>query len=166
MITSFDNLILGHYNNKQQAYSNPTKWPQVHILYSKIKSNVLELKQWYNYEGEDKPYRHYHITINYQTHDTAYTRAHNLLTDTPGCEMQWGYFGTWWFGSVKGECIVPKPDGDTYVVSDIQFDGDMYMSRDTGYYCRNDKFAWGKEEGEGMFTFTRLNNGRKLDYTL
>ena len=71
MITSFDNLILGHYNNKQQAYSNPTKWPQVHILYSKIKSNVLELKQWYNYEGEDKPYRHYHITINYMTHDTA-----------------------------------------------------------------------------------------------
>ena len=45
---------------------------------------------WYNYDGEEKPYRHYHITFRHHDQVTVFTKAHNLLTDKEGCEMQWG----------------------------------------------------------------------------
>ena len=157
----FDELIIGHYENKKQAYSNPTKWPWVNILYTKVKPNVLELKQWYNYAGEDEPYRHYHITFEYDAPDTVFTTAHNLLIDKKGCEMQWGFFEGTWYGEIKGECIVR----DTKVVSAVEFDGTNYRSIDTGYNIETGKFSWGKEPSEGFFTFTKLNNSRKLDLT-
>ena len=161
MTSLYDKLILGHYENKKQAYSNPTKWPWVNILYTKIKPDVLELKQWYNYDGEEKPYRHYHITFRYEYEDTVFTKAHNLLTDKEGCEMQWGYFAGTWYGEIKGECIVR----DTKVVSAVEFDGTNYRSIDTGYNIETGKFSWGKEPSEGFFTFTNLNNSRILDVT-
>ena len=161
MTSLYDKLILGHYENKKQAYSNPTKWPWVNILYTKIKPDVLELKQWYNYDGEEKPYRHYHITFRYEYEDTVFTKAHNLLTDKEGCEMQWGYFAGTWYGAIKGECIVR----DTKVVSAVEFDGTNYRSIDTGYNIETGKFSWGKEPSEGFFTFTKLNNSRILDVT-
>ena len=161
MTSLYDKLKLGHYENKKQAYSNPTKWPWVNILYTKIKPDVLELKQWYNYDGEEKPYRHYHITFRYEYEDTVFTKAHNLLTDKEGCEMQWGYFAGTWYGEIKGECIVR----DTKVVSAVEFDGTNYRSIDTGYNIETGKFSWGKEPSEGFFTFTKLNNSRILDVT-
>ena len=161
MTSLYDKLILGHYENKKQAYSNPTKWPWVNILYTKIKPDVLELKQWYNYDGEEKPYRHYHITFRHEDQVTVFTKAHNLLTDKEGCEMQWGYFAGTWYGEIKDECIVR----DTKVVSAVEFDGTNYRSIDTGYNIETGKFSWGKEPSEGFFTFTKLNNSRILDVT-
>jgi len=162
MTSLFDKLILGHYTNKKQAYSNPSKWPQINILYQKIDTNTLSLKQWYKYQGEDNPYRHFHVTYEYADEFTVFTQSYNVLTDEKSCDWQFGYFGGWWFGEIKGDCILRN----TRVVSEVQFNGETYMSRDTGYDLETGKFAWGKEEHEGMFQFERLNNGRQLDLTL
>lgn len=161
MTSLFDKLILGHYNNKKQAYSNPTRWPQINILYTKIDENVLDLKQWYNYQGESNPYRHFHVTYEHLDPVTVYTSSVNVLTGEESCKWQFGYFDGWWFGEIREECILRN----TRVVSEVQFNGTVYMSRDTGYDLETGKFAWGKEEHEGMFRFERLNNQRKLDLT-
>ena len=80
----------------------------------------------------------------------------------PACDLQWGYYDGWWFGEVKDECILRN----TRVISEIQFNGVFYRSRDTGYDIETGKFQWGKEPEEGLFQFERLNNGRQLDFTL
>jgi len=161
-MTLFENKILGHYRNKRQAMSNPTQWPQINILYTKIKHNVLELKQWYNYQGEDNPYRHYHLHCEYENENTVFTRAINQTTHEEGCKLAWGYYNGWWFGQVHEECILR----DTRVISSIQFNGEVYRSLDTGYNIETGKFSWGKMPEEGMFEFERLNNARTLNYTL
>ena len=161
-MTLFESMIVGHYRNKKQAQSNPTKWPQINILYTKIDDLVLELKQWYNYQGEDAPYRHYHLTLEHLDEHTVITHAHNLQTDEPGCNLHWGYFNGWWFGEVQDECVLRN----TKVISNIEFDGKVYRSLDTGYYVDTGKFAWGKTPDEGMFQFDRLNNARNLNHTL
>lgn len=162
MTSLFEKMILGHYRNRRQAFTDPSKWPQINILYTKIGEDVLELKQWYNYESEEKPYRHYHINCEYIGGDTVITHPINQETGEPGCDLEWGYFDGWWFGQVRGECILRN----TRVISEIQFDGNVYMSRDTGYDIETGKFSWGKEPEEGLFEFDRLNNGRQLDFTL
>ena len=161
-MTLFEDMILGHYKNKRQAMSNPSVWPQINILYTKIKPNVLELKQWYNYQGEDNPYRHYHLHCEYLDEYSVITKAINQTTLEAGCNLAWGYYGGWWFGQVHEECILR----DTKVISNIQFNREVYRSLDTGYNIETGKFSWGKLPEEGMFEFERLNNARTLNYTL
>ena len=161
-MTLFESMILGHYLNKKQAMSNPSKWPQINILYTKVGANVLDLKQWYNYEGEDKPYRHYNIFCEYLDEHTVITHAINKADAKPACDLQWGYFDGWWYGEVKDECILR----DTKVISNIQFNGNVYKSLGTGYNIETGEFAGGKQPEEGMFEFVRLNNARTLDYSL
>jgi len=161
-MTLFESMILGHYKNKKQAQSNPSVWPQINILYTKVGANVLDLKQWYNYQGEDKPYRHYNLFLEYVDEYTVFTHAINKTDAKPACDLQWGYFDGWWYGEIKDECILR----DTKVISNIQFNGTVYKSLDTGYNIETGKFAWGKQPEEGMFEFVRLNNARTLDYSL
>ena len=162
MTSLYEKMILGHWRNRKQAFTDPSKWPQINVLYTKIDNNVLELKQWYNYQTEDDPYRHYHITCEYLDDHTVITHPVNQQTGTDGCTLQWGYFDGWWFGEVQDECILRN----TRVVSEIQFNGVFYRSRDTGYDIETGKFQWGKEPEEGLFQFERLNNERQLDFTL
>ena len=107
---------------------------------TKIDTDVLELKQWYNYQTEDEPYRHYHITCEYIDDVTVITHPVNQETGKPSCNLQWGYFNGWWFGEVQGECILRN----TRVESEIQFNGYFYRSRDTGYDVETGEFRWGK----------------------
>ncbi len=162
MTSLYEKMILGHWRNRNQAFTDPSKWPQINILYTKIDTDVLELKQWYNYQTEDEPYRHYHITCEYIDDVTVITHPVNQETGKPSCNLQWGYFNGWWFGEVQGECILRN----TRVESEIQFNGYFYRSRDTGYDVETGEFRWGKEPEEGLFQFERLNNGRQLDFTL
>ena len=94
-------MILGHFRNRKQAFTNPTKWPQINVLYQKLAENTLDLKQWYNYQTEETAYRHYHLTCEYIDEHTVITSAFNIDTQTDGCQLQWGYHGGWWFGEVR-----------------------------------------------------------------
>ena len=161
-MTLFERMILGHYLNKKQAQSNPTKWPTINILYTKVAPLTLEMKSWYNYQGEDNPYRHFQVDLTYENDVTVFTQSTNLLTNEPSCSWKFGYFDGWWFGELDGDCILRN----TKVVSEVQFNGQIYKSLDTGYDAETGKFAWGKLPEEGMFEFVRLNNARTSDYTL
>ena len=149
MNCSFDEMIVGHYLNKIQAFSDPSRWPQINILYSTLENNLLELKQWYDYKTEDDPYRHYHITYEYTNDTTVITQPINQETGNPSCILEWKYDGNWWTGSVKGECII----NNARVESFIQFNGSLYRSLDTGYNVDTGDFVWGTEPGNGLFEF-------------
>lgn len=161
MTSLFESMILGQFRNRNQAFTNPTKWPQINVLYQKIADNVLDLKQWYNYQTEDTAYRHYHLSCEYLDEYTVITSAFNIDSKSDGCQLQWGYYGGWWFGEVRGDCILRN----TRVKSEICFNGSLYQSRDTGIDIDTGEFRWGKEEEEGLFRFERLNTEREYDLT-
>ena len=50
------NEVVGHYRNQRQAFSNPSTWPQIDIRIIEPNHGTLEVKSWYKYKGEDKPY--------------------------------------------------------------------------------------------------------------
>ena len=154
MNDSFGEKLIGHYLNTFQAFSEPSRWPQIHITYTRIKDNELELKQWYNYQSEDNPYRHYHIKYEYVDESNVITYPINQQTLEPSCRLKWEYDdgSKWWTGTVDGECIM----NNARVVSFIQFNGDLYHSLDTGYDPNTGEFVWGTEPGSGVFEFERV----------
>ena len=153
MNNCFGEMIVGHCLNRKQAFENPSRWPQINILYTKLDDNILELKQWYNYQTENDSYRHYHITYEYIDDVTVITHPVNQETGKPSCILEWKYNDDdWWTGLIKDECII----NNIRIESFIQFNGVSYRSIDTGYDVDTGNFVWGTKPGEGLFEFERL----------
>jgi len=146
---SFDKMIVGHYLNRMQAFTEPSRWPQINVRYTKLEDNLLDLKQWYEYQTEDESYRHYHIKYEYIDDKTVITDPVNQDTGESSCILQWSYSDGWWTGTVRDECIIRN----NRVLSFIQFNGKEYRSLDTGYDVDTGDFVWGTEPGEGLFEF-------------
>ena len=147
------NNVVGHYRNRDQAFSNPSQWPQIDIRITEPSYGIILAKSWYKYKGEDDPYNYIHYNWERMDENIIYTKTHNIITDTPSCPFIWTWDGVWWCGNNDGECI----QGNTRMVSKIRFNGDEYRAIDTGYDLETGKFRWGKEEAEGEFRFTRLD---------
>ena len=147
------NDVVGHYRNRDQAFSNPSQWPQFDIRITEPSYGIILAKSWYKYKGEDDPYNYIQYNWERMDENIIYTKPHNIITDTPSCPFIWTWDGVWWCGNNDGECI----QGNTRMVSKIRFNGDEYRAIDTGYDLETGKFRWGKEEAEGEFRFTRLD---------
>ena len=52
------NDVVGHYRNRNQAFSNPSTWPQIDIRIIEPSYGILLAKSWYKYRGEDNPYNY------------------------------------------------------------------------------------------------------------
>ena len=147
------NDVVGHYRNRNQAFSNPSQWPQIDIRLTENSYGIILAKSWYKYKGEDDPYNYIQYDWERMDENIVYTKTTNLLTDTPTCPFIWHWDGVWWNGNTDGECI----QGNTRMVSKIRFNGTDYRAIDTGYDLETGKFRWGKEESEGEFRFQRLD---------
>ena len=147
------NDVVGHYRNRDQAYSNPSQWPQIDIRISEPSYGIILAKSWYKYKGEEDPYNYIQYDWQRMDENIVYTKTTNLITNTPSCPFIWNWDGVWWNGNPDGECI----QGNTRMVSKIRFNGNEYRAIDTGYDLETGKFRWGKEESEGEFLFKRLD---------
>ena len=147
------NNVVGHYRNRDQAFSNPSQWPQIDIRITEPSYGIILAKSWYKYKGEDDPYNYIQYNWERMDENIIYTKTHNINTDTPSCPFIWTWDGVWWCCNNDGECI----QGNTRMVSKIRFNGEEYRAIDTGYDLETGKFRWGKEEAEGEFRFTRLD---------
>ena len=145
--------VVGHYRNRDQAFSNPSQWPQIDIRITEPSYGIILAKSWYQYKGEDDPYNYIKYNWERMDENIIYTKTHNIITDTPSCPFIWTWDGVWWNGNPDGECI----QGNTRMVSKIRFNGKEYRAIDTCYDLETGKFLWGKEEAEGEFRFTRLD---------
>ena len=148
------NDVVGHYRNRNQAFSNPSTWPQIDIRIIEPSYGILLAKSWYKYRGEDDPYNYIQYDWQRMDENIVYTKTTNLITNTPSCPFIWNWDGTWWNGNTDGECI----QGGTRMVSKIRFNGKEYRAIDTGYDLETGEFRWGKEESEGEFIFQRYES--------
>jgi len=150
------NDVVGHYRNRDQAFSNPSQWPQIDIRLTENSYGIILAKSWYKYKGEDEPYNYIQYDWQRMDENIVYTKTTNLITNTPSCPFIWNWDGTWWNGNTDGECI----QGGARMVSKIRFNGKEYRAIDTGYDLETGEFRWGKEESEGEFIFQRYEGNR------
>ena len=57
MVDEFMSYLLGRYTNRDQAFYQPSKFAYIWGLYEQVSPTDIKSKWWYNYAGEDAPYR-------------------------------------------------------------------------------------------------------------
>lgn len=145
-----DDYILGHWSNRYQAQSQPTKYSTVEILWEKIDGGYHS-KNYYRCDGPENPYRErYHravpisdTEVHFQNYDLNWTRAGN-------CDMIFVYDGNAWHGQLGGsECTGVR---GYRVVAEIHLYGGKLHSKDQGYNSEGE-MMWGSEL---LYKFTRM----------
>lgn len=142
MIQDFVSKLKGKYNNWKQASSSPRDYMHVHILWDQIGENELTIRQWYDYEGKDNPYRtRWHKVVPNKTNDTIIVEnwddnwtQHNKQYDMIFSNENGKYKGH----IIRDDAIVR---GDTIVKSFVSFDGTTYKSMDQGW--KKNELVWG-----------------------
>ena len=148
MITEFLSCLLGRWSNKAQAYSNPSRYAWILTSWEDVGNGKYLSKQWYHYEGEEKPYRE---------------RINTLCEIESGIILQnWGLDGTrnekcdiivtldngkWKGKNIGTECIVRGAS----LRSDFLLSSGELLSRDAGYV--DNKLIWGSRD---YYHFGRL----------
>lgn len=138
--TEFIDLIVGHWTNKKQAFSNPAKYAYTNIKWELV-DGKLNCKSWYNYKGEDNPYK-------VETGITVIAGEYEETVILQGrCSFLFFKQDGTWKGTNYGDCIVR----DALLESVVELDNDSYKCYDCG---RNDKgeIVWG---GTLLYQFTK-----------
>jgi len=142
--------IVGQYSNKLQAFSYPSEYAMIRLVWQDLGENKLHSQSFYEFDfiPDSKPYREsYHtfekindneVVFNTYTMDWELLCIHNICWD-----------GEFWVYQPCDDCIV---DG-IRVISQIKFNKQKYYGRDAGYN-QDGKLIWGKETG--MFEFDKL----------
>lgn len=145
MIEDFLSFLLGQYHNRNQAFANPSKFAYIHCYWKQLEENKFHSKHWYNYAGEDAPYREkYHmlkvnnsniIVENYDTNWQKYP-----------CDMIFSRNTSTWEGSNYGECILHNAQ----LESKVTLTGNQALCYDAG--IRDNKIVWG---GRDLYIFEK-----------
>lgn len=138
MIEEFISKLQGKYNNWKQAASSPRDHSHVHAVWENLKDNKMSIKQWYDYEGENNPYRfRYHKVIE---------QDGSIIVENWG--TNWNYNPTFDMrftsidGFYKGVLMYGNPIiRETTLKSFVEFNGEIYKSMDQGW--KDDKLEWG-----------------------
>jgi len=148
MTTNFESYLLGLYNNRSQAQSHPTEFPQVFILWEKVDGGYHS-KQWYKRDGPDKPYREkYHKLVEVSETEVIMENYYLDWTRHEDCDMIFTFKDNQWHGKLLGDqCIVRG----TKVVAEIHLTGPGLESRDKGFNSEG-KLVWGSL---GLYKFVR-----------
>lgn len=140
MIEDFIFKLKGKYNNLKQAQESPRDHSHVHILWKHLGDCKMTIKQWYDIDGENKPYRtRCHKILTNDTQDAIIVENWGTdWTHTPKFDMKFTLIDTFY----KGELICPDPIiRETTLKSFVEFDGYTYRSMDQGW--KNGKLEWG-----------------------
>ena len=141
MLDDFCDKLEGFYDNWNQACRNPAVWSHVKLRWKRIGDHQFESKQWYEYLGEEKAYRHkWHKVYEQQGTIIVQNWTVDWKDHNHCCDMLFFEVAEHYAGKVKTDaCIV----NGGRVVSLVKFDGNYYKSRDQGW--RDDKVVWGSD---------------------
>lgn len=172
MIEQFKQYLEGVFDNKQQAFSNPTRYAHIRVTHCKIDDNLFYGEQSYNYMLS-KPYRQFVLepveqngiikVINYELKNPElYVNCQNIkditredLTERVGCATIFKEIDGGFSGEIEGcECHVNWRGTDTYLLNKIQLAESHYFVLDKGMSKTNNSQIWGSKWGE--FKFYRL----------
>jgi len=150
----FEEQLIGHYKNTKQAYSNPSLWPHINLLFEiEEEGKVFTSKSWYDYQGAHKPYRHARHTWHHIHKDIVKIHTYDLIKDREGCPYLFVKMdgGTWW-GETEGPCMHNK----ILVTSVARFNGEDYWALDNGR-DKTGKLIWGTPDHQGEYHFKKVN---------
>lgn len=171
MIDRFRLLLSGTFDNKNQAYSNPTMYAHIRVTHKDIGDGLFYGEQAYTYEL-NKPYRQFVLepvqdgslirVINYEIKNKSkYLGYKNLeeisrddLIKKDGCELifkEWGVENVFNGGTVGCECIVNRGNKETYLESRVTLTPSQYVVIDRGFCVEKHTQEWGSEHGPFYF---------------
>lgn len=148
MITEFLSCLLGQWSNKDQAYSDPTKYAWILVSWEDVGDGKYLSKQWYHHEGEQKPYRE-RINTLCETGSSIILQNWNPDgTRNDKCDIIVTFEDGRWKGQNLGQdCIVRG----AILQSEFILSENLLMTRDAGYL--NNKMIWGSKD---YYHFGRL----------
>ena len=166
MINDFKSIILGTFDNRRQAYSNPSLYAHIRLTHKEINEKFLYGEQAYTYQL-DKPYRQFVLEIiqesncirvvNYEVlNKSKYLGFKNLdqfdkseVRVNSGCDLIFKSNTPNLFvgGTVGCNCIIR----DSYLESRITITPSQYVVIDRGFCVESHIQLWGSEHGEFIF---------------
>ena len=139
--TDFCDDLEGFYDNWNQASRDPARWAHCKMRWESIGENELKSKQWYQYMGEENPYRQrWHRVVEDDDFIIVENWSPNWTEHEPCCDMKFSYKNDWWVGKVKTDACIIRGG---VVKSLVEFNGSEYKSRDQGW--REGKVIWGSD---------------------
>ncbi len=149
LLEEFKSKLIGSYDNKQQAFSNPPMWSYINIRFDELSDELIHFKSWYNMNSESDPYRNTKMKLSVSG-ENVILHSNNSLESY---EITFEYKNNSWVG-MNEKCIILERN--VYVSTFMMFDGINYYSRDAGYDLDSNKYIWGKTEQDGEFHFVKL----------
>lgn len=165
MIDEFRKRLIGTFENKRQAYRNPSRFAYVRIVHSDIDGNLIYGEQAYKH-SLNAPYRKFVIEPTLHdgrlrvkqyriTGDRPMPTVKDSLTYSEGCDMMFNMVDDVFVGSSEGcECLVPRRGKITYLSSKVKLGINYMQTLDRGYDPTTKKQVWGTEYGP--FEFMKL----------
>jgi len=177
----FVRTLSGRFSNQEQARSDPGKFSHINIFFRPLPWETFSGPWFYSEQCYDfdpwRPYRQgiHHLSVrkdhflmlNFGLRNSlrcagAGARPELLkglqredLIPRQGCAME---FRPGKDRSYTGEvepgcrCLVPRDGQLTYLVSEVEFDEQHWISRDRGFDPVTHTYRWGSEHGSLCFT--------------
>jgi hypothetical protein len=150
MTQEFVSYLLGRYTNRDQAFYQPSKYAYIWGVYEQVSPTDIKSTWWYNYAGEDAPYREGYQRIvvsgNYITLEN-YTPEWKEKT-TGG--IIFTKRGTQYEGTNADDCF----KYESRLESKMILTGNEILCYDAG--VKEGKIVWG---GKDLYTFKQVTDG-------
>jgi CpeT protein len=172
MINELFRLLEGKFENKKQAFSNPSKYAFIRVTHINIGNGLFYGEQAYNYNLRS-PYRQFVLQpvqednqiriYNYKLKDPKeFVNFKNLdvltLDDVEfkeGCDIVLTQQGNSFKGGLTGcNCMVDWMGRETYLQNEIEITPDYYYVMDRGFCAKHHHQIWGSKYGR--FEFKRM----------
>ena len=178
MIDEFNLLLEGKFENKRQAFRNPSKFAYIRITHVNVGDGLFYGEQAYNHNLKS-PYRQFVLEPTAEVHEDKFEQIRilnyevlepenfkglknldnldrSMLQYKEGCDviMQPVKKNHWSGGIGCKTCMVEWGGIETYLWNDIEMTYDMYMVEDKGINPVTNKQVWGSQYGR--FEFRRM----------
>ena len=175
MIEKLNELLAGSFENKRQAFANPSKYAMIMVTHVPIfgEPGWFYGEQAYTYQL-NKPYRQFVLktqiaenkdyeVLNYAIEGKEqFAGAKNLdnldksmLRLQDGCTVKLHWSGAGFIGGLTGcDCHVTWNGRETYLQNEIELDADFYYVKDLGFDINQGHQIWGSKHGR--FEFKRM----------
>ena len=150
MIDEFMSYLLGRYTNRDQAFYQPSKYAYIWGVYEQVSPTDIKSRWWYNYAGEDAPYREgYQRAVVSGNYITLENYAPEWKEKIPG-DIVFSKRGTQYEGTNADECI----KNESRLESKMILTGNEILCYDAG--VKNGQITWG---GKDLYKFKRVTDG-------
>ena len=169
MIETLHEWLTGSFENKIQAFSNPSKYAMIRVTHVPVWDEWFYGEQAYSYQSK-KPYRQFVLhptivgdTIKIHNYEIAgkeqFAGCQNLDKLTKemlklklGCDVNLTFNGSSFKGGLTGcDCYVEWNGRDTYLQNEIELTSTHYYVKDLGFCQKNHHQIWGSKYGRFEF---------------